>query len=365
MNDNMKKNTNRPITFGEKLVIFKVNRQIAKKNYKKANEIICKFLKKHKNSEVVHEKLAKLYELEGGTRKAIEQYAKVLELNSTNYDAFMRIIELMEFLDKKEETIELIKKLLTVYKTNYRAYEIYGYLLEEDLNLKEAVKVYEEGVLNNPTSEVLLYNLASVYISLNEYKEAKNNLEKIYELNKKDIVTILNLAQISLIENELTLAQFYLEQALLLKKIDDIVYYEFAKISILKEDEKAALEYLNKALELNSSIITKINNTRIFDSIKEETVVKIDLVQKEKVVLPNRCVDVINMLEEDIEKMIMLKINEKEQNIKNYVNNIIKKMDENINYEKEQDNIEKTNEFIKNHIENNNDNDNNISNIWQ
>lgn len=207
--------------------------------------------------------------------------------------------------------------------------------------------------------------MASVYISLNEYKEAKNNLEKIYELNKKDIVTILNLAQISLIENELTLAQFYLEQALLLKKIDDIVYYEFAKISILKEDEKAALEYLNKALELNSSIITKINNTRIFDSIKEETVVKIDLVQKEKVVLPNRCVDVINMLEEDIEKMIMLKINEKEQNIKNYVNNIIKKMDENINYEKEQDNIEKTNEFIKNHIENNNDEDNNISNIWQ
>lgn len=317
---------------------------------KRAKKIILDYLRKNP-SYILQKQLAKIYQKEGGTRKAIEAYAKVIALDSSDYDSFLEIIKLMEYLDKKEETIQLSKKLLEVYKKSPKAYIIYADILESKGLLKEAAKIYEEGVKNNPQSKELIYNLASVYVRINEYVLAKTQFLKGYEIEKNNSVQLLNLGQILFIENELIEAEKYFKLVISLKKLADLAYYELAKIEILKNDENKGLEYLNKALEIDPKLISKVNESEIFKTIKSKTVVRVELVEKAKPQLLQKEIDTINKLEETLELMAMLKINENKEKAEEVVTNVIKEKIENTSVGELQEKHEKVNEFIEKHIE--------------
>lgn len=338
------------VSYDEKIILYIAEFYEFTKNRKKAKDIIVKYLEKYDDSYLLHKKLATIYEKEGGTRKAIDEYVEAVSIKGTDYESYFRVIELLEYLDKKDEAITLIERLLKVYKRYPKAYIMYANLILEKGNLKEVAKIYEEGLSYNKESKEIMYNLASIYVRLNEYSLAKKNLESIFKLDKKSHIVCLNLAQIAMIEREYSEAKMYLDIAKKEKEIEDIVYYEIAKINVLERKEEEAISNLNKALEINSNIIVKINATEIFKEIRHHTIMKVELIQRKRVEIEEKYVDTINMLEEALELIMIMDKNENADKAHIMMQQIIREKDENKTIEDMEEKQEKANKFIEKHI---------------
>lgn len=338
------------VSYDEKIILYIAEFYEFIKNRKKAKDIIVKYLEKYDDSYLLHKKLATIYEKEGGTRKAIDEYVEAVSIKGTDYESYFRVIELLEYLDKKDEAITLIERLLKVYKRYPKAYIMYANLILEKGNLKEVAKIYEEGLSYNKESKEIMYNLASIYVRLNEYSLAKKNLESIYKLDKKSHIVCLNLAQIAMIEREYSEAKMYLDIAKKEKEIEDIVYYEIAKINVLERKEEEAISNLNKALEINPNIIGKINATEIFKEIRHHTIMKVELIQRKRVEIEEKYVDTINMLEEALELIMIMDKNENADKAHIMMQQIIREKDENKTIEDMEEKQEKANKFIEKHI---------------
>lgn len=338
------------VSYDEKIILYIAEFYEFTKNRKKAKDIIVKYLEKYDDSYLLHKKLATIYEKEGGTRKAIDEYVEAVSIKGTDYESYFRVIELLEYLDKKDEAITLIERLLKVYKRYSKAYIMYANLILEKGNLKEVAKIYEEGLSYNKESKEIMYNLASIYVRLNEYSLAKKNLESIFKLDKKSHIVCLNLAQIAMIEREYSEAKMYLDIAKKEKEIEDIVYYEIAKINVLERKEEEAISNLNKALEINPNIIVKINATEIFKEIRHHTIMKVELIQRKRVEIEEKYVDTINMLEEALELIMIMDKNENADKAHIMMQQIIREKDENKTIEDMEEKQEKANKFIEKHI---------------
>lgn len=338
------------VSYDEKIILYIAEFYEFIKNRKKAKDIIVKYLEKYDDSYLLHKKLATIYEKEGGTRKAIDEYVEAVSIKGTDYESYFRVIELLEYLDKKDEAITLIERLLKVYKRYPKAYIMYANLILEKGNLKEVAKIYEEGLSYNKESKEIMYNLASIYVRLNEYSLAKKNLESIFKLDKKSHIVCLNLAQIAMIEREYSEAKMYLDIAKKEKEIEDIVYYEIAKINVLERKEEEAISNLNKALEINPNIIVKINATEIFKEIRHHTIMKVELIQRKRVEIEEKYVDTINMLEEALELIMIMDKNENADKAHIMMQQIIREKDENKTIEDMEEKQERANKFIEKHI---------------
>lgn len=338
--------------YSESLVITIANYCLKKGNSKKAKEILIRNIRKNPKSYIMHKKLGQIYEKEGGIRRAIYEYLTVIEINKVEYETMLKIISLLEVLDQKEEAIELLDRLITLQKGYPEAYIRYAELLEEKDFKKDAVKVYLEGIKYNPDNFILHYNLATLYVKLDEYSMAKTCLQEAIRINPKSYITMLNLAQVLLIEQDYEGAKSYLDEALKDEKIRDIVYYEYAKIEMLEEQKEEALTMLNMALDLNPDIIEKINNNEIFKDIRQDTIVKVQLVKNERPKLNIKSVEMINKLEETLEIAVALGQNEKKVIRETKINNIIKNKSENRSIDELIKNFQQTQEFLAKHVKN-------------
>lgn len=103
---------------------------------KKAKKILIELVDKYEDSYIGHKMLANIYEKEGGMRKAIEEYVKVLEIKKNDHNAFYRISILLNSLGKKEEAIEMLRTLL---KNRPHIYEA-SRMLRRDIFRKKRVQ---------------------------------------------------------------------------------------------------------------------------------------------------------------------------------------------------------------------------------
>ena len=89
---------------------------------KKAKEILMKLVSKYYKSYMGHKMLAEIYEQEGGMRKAIDEYVKVLDIRGNDYKSYFKISKLLKELNKNKEAIEmlsiLVKKKPELYEAN-------------------------------------------------------------------------------------------------------------------------------------------------------------------------------------------------------------------------------------------------------
>lgn len=81
-------------------------------NPKKARKILTNLVGKYKESYIGHKMLARIYEEEGGMRKAIDEYVQVLDIRKNDYNSYYKISVLLNELNKKEEAIDMLRTLL-------------------------------------------------------------------------------------------------------------------------------------------------------------------------------------------------------------------------------------------------------------
>lgn len=119
-------------------------------NEKKAKQILVKLTNKDQNSYMAHILLAKIYEKEGGARKAIDEYVKAMEFNKQDYDSYYKVASLLKELNRKEDATEMLNTLLSKKPDMEIASTLLGDILVESQMYKEAVNVYLEAMKYSP-----------------------------------------------------------------------------------------------------------------------------------------------------------------------------------------------------------------------
>lgn len=273
-------------------------------NTKGAKLLLIKLVTKYPKSYIGHKLLAQIYEKEGGQRKAVDEYARVIEINKQDYDSYYKIATLLTDLDKKDEAENMLTNLLSKKPDYIEASIALGDILIEKEDYKEAVNIYMEALKHNPTSYDLNYNLGIAYTMLNDFQNAKICYEKAAELNSLIYNTKYSLAEIAMIYKELEEAEKYFLQTTEDEELCADAYLELSKISLLKGDKEQAIKYANVAIQEDpKKIVQKIQKDVTFAIIiaKLSIPFNLDFEEEER---PKKLTKKELMAKEHLEQMV-------------------------------------------------------------
>ena len=238
------------------------------KNTKKAKIILLKLVEKDEDSKTAHKMLAEMYEKEGGLRRAIDEYVKVVDMDGEAYDSYYKIAMLLKDLGNKEDSLNMLSKLVNKKPDYVEACLALSDAFCEGERYKEALNVMNECLRYNPNNFDIYYNLGMIYTMLNDFSSAKEAYEKAAIINTLEYHTNYNIAMIELILGELDEAEKYFNSCLEDEELSPYAYYQLAKICMLRGDKETASQYLNLAIELENKLYIKAMEENIFIPIK-------------------------------------------------------------------------------------------------
>ena len=100
------------INFSEFVSVILAKILFALGDTKAAKAILVKLVTKYPNSYLGHQNLGKIYEYEGGMRRAIDEYVAAVDIKKNDYDSYYKIANLLKELGKKDEAIEMLENLV-------------------------------------------------------------------------------------------------------------------------------------------------------------------------------------------------------------------------------------------------------------
>lgn len=256
------------VNFSESLSLFQAQIFKLLGNQKKQKEILMNLVNKYPESYLGHKMMAEIYEKEGGMRKAIDEYVKVIEIDSSDYKTYYKISFLLNELDKKDESVIMLKNLLKVKPDHFEAMQLLGDVLCDQGNYKEALNAYSDMLKYYPNSYEAYYNMGMAYTLLTDFSNAKLCYEKAAEINTLLYNAYYSLAQINLIYGDLDDAELYFQKSLMEKETEASAYYNLAKISMIKGNKDKALQYINVAIEMDSKYSKIAEAEPVFIPIK-------------------------------------------------------------------------------------------------
>ena len=286
--------------------VLKAKILIRLENTKAAKDALIEITNKYPHSYIAHKMLAQVYEIEGGMRKAIDEYVQAIDINKQDYDSYYTIANLLKQLDKKDEASEMLHNLLQKKPDYYKATELLGNILLEKEMYKEAVSIYTEGLKYNPTSFELNYSLGIAFTMLNDFQSAKIYYQKAAELNSLVYNTKYSLAEIAMIYKELEEAEKYFLEVLEEEnnELEADAYFELAKINMIKGEKQKASEYANIAIEIDAKkIVPKIKNDEIFIPIIAKINIPFNLENPDEEEKENKMTKVEITAKEHLEEM--------------------------------------------------------------
>ena len=272
----------RGVNFSEILSIIVAKFWFAIGDTKTAKAILVKLITKYPNSYMGHQLLGKIYEYEGGMRRAIDEYVAAVDIKKKDYDSYYKIANLLNELGKKEEAIEMLQKLVKNKPDYYEGSCLLGELLCDQERFKEAANVYEAALRFRPEDFELYYNLGIVYTRLNEFAIAKQMYERAAQINHRLYGAHYNLGQLALIQKELETAQTCFEKSVY-DDLEAMSYYQLAKVYALKGEKDRAITFINKAIELEPKLLKIAIKERAFKDIKEHITVSVKMEAEESI----------------------------------------------------------------------------------
>ena len=239
------------------------------KKTKQAKNILNELVKKYQNSYMGHKMLARIYEEEGGMRKAIDEYVQVLDIRKNDYESYYRISVLLNELGQKDEAMEMLNTLLRNRPQTTEASELLGKMYIEKKEYKKAIEVYTNAIKYDEANYEAYYNLGICYVRINDFNIAKQCFEKAITINRDMYLAYYRLGQIALLYREFDVAEENFIKSSFNEK-ETKAYYELAKIYLIKNQKEKAIDYINKSIKLESSNYNKAQNEPIFFPIKAQ-----------------------------------------------------------------------------------------------
>ena len=232
--------------------------------------------------------MAQIYENEGGMRKAIDEYVRVLDIKKNDYSSYYKISVLLNELDKKEEAVEMLKTLLKNRPQIHEASVLLGNIYIERNELKKAIEVFSNAIKYKDDDYKVYYDLGVCYVLLNDFGLAKKCFQKTTEINDGMYLSYFRLGQIALLYREYDVAEENFKKSVYKEKEAE-AYYELAKIHIMKNKKEEAIADLRKAINTDTIYYTRLQEEPLFLSIrrliekpKNEVEIKYKETDKEK-----------------------------------------------------------------------------------
>ena len=150
--------------------------RLAIEEYKKVLNIDSNFAEAYNN-------MANLMALTGNKEDALENYKKALKLDENNVNIHQNIALVLYEKHKFQEAIEYLNKARELEPGNIYILSDMGSILSEENRLYEAMDCFQEALLIEPDNPVLNYNLAFTYQKQGETKKAGEIYKKVLELD--------------------------------------------------------------------------------------------------------------------------------------------------------------------------------------
>lgn len=237
-------------------------------NEKRAKDILINVVRKYDKSYNAHKMLAEIYEKEGGMRKSIDEYVKVLDLKPSDYIAYFKICVLLKELGKKEETIQMLKTLVTKRPEMKEANKMLADLLLEDKKYKQAIAVYAQAIKRESNDAEMYYNLGIAYSRMNEFSLARECYIKAIEVDANYYASFYRLGQISLLYRDIEAAEKYFLESIY-GETEIKSYYQLAKIYLIKNNKTKAVTNINLAIQMDYNYYKIAMEEPIFLPIKQ------------------------------------------------------------------------------------------------
>lgn len=284
-------------------------------NSKKSKDQLINLVEKCPNSYKGHKMLAEVYEKEGGIRKAVDEYIKVIEIKNDAYDIEYKVATLLTDLKRKDEATQVLNNILSRKPEYLEATNLLGEILCEQQKYKEAISVYAGALKYNPNNYDLYYNLGLVYTMLNDFQSAKECYDKAAEINHELYNGYYCLGKISLLYRDIEVAEEYFAKALM-GELEADAYYELAKIYMIKNEKDKAITFVNKAIELDGKYVDIVKNEPVFLIIKQYINLPINVLEETKkdVKLNQKELMALEHLDETYELTKSLSVNEIKRN---------------------------------------------------
>jgi tetratricopeptide (TPR) repeat protein len=119
--------------------------------------------------------------------RAFKQMGLIYQMQGEMEDAqkcLEHAAELHMVLDQETEAEEILNIVLTLRPNTTNVYNTLGIIYRHQGRLQESVVAYEKAKKVHPNDENILFNLARVYIDLNDISRAQECLRKAVTLNK-------------------------------------------------------------------------------------------------------------------------------------------------------------------------------------
>ena len=257
------------INFSEVLsiIISKICLIIGKR--KIAKSILVDLVSKYNDSYEGHKMLAEVYVMEGGVRKAIDEYVKVLDIKNDDYKTYFTISKLLNDSGKKDEAIEMLKILVKKKPELNESNKMLSDLYLEKEKFKEAINIYIQAIKYNSEDAWLYYKLGIAYARINEFSLAKECFIKATEVDSNLYNSYYRLGQIALLYRDIEEAEQYFLQSMY-GETEIKSFYQLAKIYMIKNDKTKVMMYLNKAVENSNEYYKKIIEDPMFFAIKDK-----------------------------------------------------------------------------------------------
>ena len=303
------------VNVSDNLNIFISKIYIMSGNTKKAKEHLIVSVSKYPNSCKSHKMLAEIYEKEGGIRKAIDEYTKIIEIDKTTYDIQYKVAYLLRDSERKEEAVQVLSNILNNKPEHLEATKMLGELLLEQEQYKEAVSVYASAIRYSPNDYDLYYSLGLAYTMLNDFQSAKEYYEKAAQINHELHNGYYCLGKISLLYRDLEGAEENFAKSLM-GELEADSYYELAKIYMIKNERDKAITFVNKAIELDGKYVEIVKNEPIFIIVRQYINLPINVLEetKKQVELSSKEQKAIEHLDNVYELTKSLTVNEIKQN---------------------------------------------------
>lgn len=140
----------------------------------------------------VYQKLAEIYFTEQDYETAERNYEKILELNSTDVNYFIRPIWLnMEKLNDMAQAFDLAEEAITTNPGEAMSYNLLGWVYVKKEDYENAEKYLTKALEIDPELAAAYLNLGTMYEAQEEFTLAIENYKKAYNLNQNDSVGAL------------------------------------------------------------------------------------------------------------------------------------------------------------------------------
>jgi len=184
------------INLTDKIYIFIAKMYLVIKDTKNAKKILIALIEKNDKCTEAHKMLAEIYEKEGGIRKAIDEYVKVVDLDPNAYDSYFKIAMLLKDFGNNEDSLEMLTKLVNKKPDYLEASIALSDMLCMQERYKEAISIMNESLKYHPNNFDVYYNMGMIYTMLNDFSSAKTCYEKAAIINSLEHNTDYNVAMI-------------------------------------------------------------------------------------------------------------------------------------------------------------------------